>query len=79
MMRLKLAAGAITAGFALAAMAAPAAAHPLTPPGNEKTIAIGGPLGTSQPGNGAQGHWRGIDCHAAVNAAPIKVLGICAK
>ena len=76
-MKAKLAVGVLAAGFAIGAMAAPASAHPLNPPGNDKTIAIGGPLGSPMPGDGAQGHWRGIDCHAADGPAPITKLGIC--
>ena len=56
------------------------AGHPLNPPGNDKTIAIGGPLGTSTPGDGAQGHWRGLDCNAAgAGRTPFGSLGICVK
>jgi hypothetical protein len=62
-----------------AQMDAVVAGHPLNPPGNDKTIAIGGPLGTSEPGNGAQGHWRGIDCNAAMGPAPITLLNICVR
>ena len=70
----------LSAAFALVlAMAVPAAAHPLNPPGNDKTIGIGGPLGSPNPGDGAQGHWRGIDCNAANGKTPITFLDICVK
>jgi hypothetical protein len=50
------------------------AGHRLMPPGNDKTIAIGGPLPT------AQGHFRGLDCNAAgAGRTPFGPLGICVK
>jgi hypothetical protein len=78
-MKIKPAAGAIAAGFAIGAIAVLASAHPLNPPGNEKTISIGGPLASPMPGDGAQGHWRGVDCNAWAGPAPIRQLGICEK
>ena len=78
-MKTRIAATVLATGLAFALMAAPASAHPLNPPGNDKTIPIGGPLGSPTPGDGAQGHWRGIDCHAAVGPAPITPLGICVQ
>jgi hypothetical protein len=38
---------------------------------------FGGPLGTPTPGDGAQGHWRGLDCKAAHNSPAFDPLGIC--
>jgi hypothetical protein len=75
------AAAVVTAGIAAGTgfSAGSVSAHPLNPPGNDKTIGIGGPLGTSTPGDGAQGHWRGIDCNAANGKTPITKLGICVK
>ncbi len=78
-MKKKLAAALITGGLALSIGAGPASAHPLNPPGNDKTIGIGGPLGSPEPGDGAQGHWRGIDCNAANGKTPITKLDICQK
>jgi hypothetical protein len=72
-------AAVLIGGIALGAGAGSASAHPLNPPGNDKTISIGGPLGSSEPGDGAQGHWRGIDCNAANGKTPITPLGICIK
>jgi hypothetical protein len=70
---------ALTAGLAFGLGAGAASAHPLNPPGNDKTISIGGPLGSPEPGDGAQGHWRGIDCSAANGKSPITPLGICIR
>jgi hypothetical protein len=78
-MKAKLAAITLTSGLAVAMVAAPASAHPLNPPGAGKTISIGGPLGSPTPGDGAQGHWRGIDCNAANGKTPITKLNICVK
>ena len=69
-----IAACALTAGVVIGSAAGSASAHPLNPPGNDKTIGIGGPLGSPTPGDGAQGHWRGIECHAARGPAPITSL-----
>ena len=40
---------------------------------------LGGPLGSPNSGDGAQGHWRGIDCNAANGKTPITPLNICVK
>lgn len=61
----------------------PASAHPNSASGK----GIGGPLvtnvaepGTPGTGQGAMGHWRGIDCHAAANSPVIgSPLGPCVK
>ena len=75
------AAAVVTAGITAGAgiSTGSVSAHPLNPPGNDKTISIGGPLGSPTPGDGAQGHWRGIDCNAANGKTPITPLGICVK
>ncbi len=79
-MKKKLAAAAIAAGTIISVGAAgTASAHPMNPKGNDKTINIGGPLvpGDLGPGNGAQGHYKGIDCNAGPNPkTPIVDLGI---
>ena len=78
-MKKKLVAATLAAGVVLGTGAGAASAHPLNPPGNDKTISIGGPLGSPEPGDGAQGHWRGIDCSAANGRTPIMPLGICIR
>lgn len=78
-MKKMLIAALLTGGITLGVGAGSASAHPLNPPGNDKTIPIGGPLGSPEPGDGAQGHWRGIDCNAANGKTPITPLGICVK
>jgi hypothetical protein len=79
----KLIVGATVSAAVLAGGAGAASAHPNSASGK----AIGGPLvtdvaepGTPGKGQGAMGHWRGIDCHAAVNSPVIGgPLGICVK
>mgnify|MGYP001820009266 FL=1 len=75
----KLAIGAATATLGIVAFAGSASAHPNTASGKP----LGGPLefasgGEPGKGNGAMGHWRGIDCQAAANSPVIGgPLGIC--
>jgi hypothetical protein len=81
-MKKKIAAGMVVIGLGLGVGMSSSSAHPLNPPGLEgkdKALSIGGPLGSPEPGDGAQGHWRGIDCNAANGNSPIKALGICIK
>ena len=75
----KFAIGTAAATLGIAAFAGSASAHPNTASGKP----LGGPLelasgGEPGKGNGAMGHWRGIDCHAAANSPVIGgPLGIC--
>lgn len=74
-MRTRIAAA--LAAAALVLVPATASAHPVNPPGNDKDLRNGGPVGTSAPGDGARGHFLGIDCHAALNPTPIGWLDVC--
>ena len=77
----KLIAGATISAAVFAGGVGVANAHPNTASGKP----IGGPLvtdvdepGTPGRGQGAMGHWRGIDCHAADKSPVIGgPLGIC--
>ena len=79
----KLIAGATISAAVFAGSVGVASAHPNSASGK----GIGGPLvtdvdepGTPGRGQGAMGHWRGIDCHAAANSPVIGgPLGICVK
>ncbi len=79
----KLIVGAAVSAAVLSGGAGLASAHPNSASGK----AVGGPLetevdepGTPGRGQGAMGHWRGIDCHAAANSPVIGgPLNICVK
>lgn len=76
--------GVTISAAVLAGSAGVASAHPNSASGK----GIGGPLvtdvaepGTPGKGQGAMGHWRGIDCHASDNSPVIggEALNICVK
>lgn len=77
----KVIAGGVLSTALVLGSAGVASAHPNLASGK----GVGGPLvtgdadqGTPGKGQGAMGHWRGIDCHAAVNSPVIGgPLGIC--
>ena len=67
-MKKKLAAVVIAAGTIVgvgAASSGSVSAHPLQPNGNDKTIAIGGPL------DKAQGHFKALECVFELGKTPI--------
>lgn len=77
----KIIAGGVLSAALVLGSAGSAWAHPNSASGK----GVGGPLvtdveepGAPGKGQGAMGHWRGIDCHAAANAPVIGgPLGIC--
>jgi len=69
----KLAIAAATATLGVTAFSGTASAHPNTASGK----GVGGQLvlasdGVPGKGNGAMGHWRGLECRAAVNSPVIQ-------